>query len=255
MPTIVTNWRNGAAGALSNALGWPMRKAKRDETRPLYAGLIVNWGFSGPLFIRHDARILNNPNAVAVACSKLYSLRLLKEKEVPCLTFSEDAKDAMAWLEDGSSVVCRDILNGRSGEGIRIINRKEWRQAGSPVPDFGPARLFTRYFKKSREVRVHVAKGEVIATAEKLKRLGQPGDYWVRSHTRGWIFAEARAPLGEADEVARRAVEAIGLDFGAVDIGIDSDGRAVVFEVNTAPGLEGRTLEAYVNYFRENERG
>ena len=251
MPTIVSPWRTGSAGALGNALGWPVRKANREDVRPLYAGVVVNWGFSGPLFIRHDARLVNNPDAVAAACSKLYSLRLLNEAKVPCLEFSEDSNDALRWLEEGNSVVCRDLLKGRGGDGIRLINLKEWRNAGKPAPDFGQAKLFTRYFRKQKEVRVHVAEGRVLAIAEKRKRLGEPADYWIRSHSRGWIFAEARPPLGEADEVARRAVAALKLDFGAVDIGIDSNNACVVFEVNTAPGLEGRTLEAYVNYFRE----
>lgn len=250
MPTILARWRNETPAMLAATLGpnWLVRKTR--EGMLVKDGFMVNWGSSCPLFVRHDARILNNPNAVAGACSKLYTLRLLTESKVPCLTFTEDQNEALSWLFDGSSVVCRDIINGRGGDGIRIINRKAWNRGGRPAPDFGRARLFTRYFPKVQEIRVHVADGQILAVAEKRKRLGQPGDYWIRSHSRGWIFAEARAEFGEAREVARSAVKALNLDFGAVDIGIADNGASVVFEVNTAPGLEGRTLESYAAYFR-----
>jgi glutathione synthase/RimK-type ligase-like ATP-grasp enzyme len=44
----------------------------------------------------------------------------------------------------------------------------------------------------------------------------------------------------------------LGLDFGAVDIGHRIiDNKVFVFEVNTAPGIEGTTLQRYVNTFNE----
>jgi hypothetical protein len=247
MPLIVSNWFEGTPTRLSQALGWELR---RPSLRPKMDRLVVNWGSSKPLIIRHDTRILNNPDAVAVACSKLYSLRLLKDKEVPCLTFTEDQNEALNWLLDGSSVVCRDILNGKGGAGIRIIRRKDWHRAGRPAPDFGRARLFTRYFPKQREVRLHATPTKLLASAIKLKRRGVQYDFWVRSHNNGWVFADYPDPAEREVLVAQEAIKCLGLDFGAVDIGTDSDGNSVVFEVNTAPGLEGRTLETYVNYLK-----
>lgn len=247
MTILVSNWHEGTPSRLAQALGWTLA---RPSMKPKISAKIVNWGTSHPLIIRHDTRIINSPSAVAVACSKLYSLRQLSSLEVPCLEFTEDQNVALQWLVDGSSVVCRDILNGKGGAGIRIINRKAWHRGGRPAPDFGAARLYTRYFPKVQEVRVHVFDDAILGIAEKRKRLGQPGDYWVRSHSRGWIFAEARAEFGEAKDLARHAIQALGLNFGAVDIGINANGSVVVFEVNTAPGLEGRTLEAYVEALR-----
>lgn len=238
---FVALWRSDTTKALAAALNAPL--LKHNPNRVLNFDRVINWGVSRPLFIRHNTRVLNSPDAVSLSSSKAYTLRHLKDKEVPTLEFSTEKNDAIAWLEDGKSVVCRDILNGHGGNGIRVIVSKDWRNGGRP--DFAPARLYTRYFPKQREVRVHVCNGEVIAVAEKLKRLGEAGDYWIRSHSRGWLFAEARAPIGDAGEVAREAIKALGLDFGAVDIGISRDGACCVFETNTAPGLEGRTLEAY----------
>jgi D-alanine-D-alanine ligase-like ATP-grasp enzyme len=49
---------------------------------------------------------------------------------------------------------------------------------------------------------------------------------------------------------AIKAVNCLGLYFGAADvIWNDKEQRAYVLEVNTAPGLEGTTLENYANAF------
>ena len=47
-----------------------------------------------------------------------------------------------------------------------------------------------------------------------------------------------------------RGIQALGLDFGAVDIlYMASNDTAKVLEVNTAPGIEGDTLVDYYNAF------
>jgi D-alanine-D-alanine ligase-like ATP-grasp enzyme len=73
---------------------------------------------------------------------------------------------------------------------------------------------------------------------------------YVRSYENGWIFARedvVRNPAAEAAAIA--AVASLGLDFGAVDV-ILREGKAYVLEVNTAPGIEGATLSAYLEAFR-----
>jgi glutathione synthase/RimK-type ligase-like ATP-grasp enzyme len=48
------------------------------------------------------------------------------------------------------------------------------------------------------------------------------------------------------------AVSALGLDFGAVDIiWNEREDKCYVLEVNTAPGLQGSTLENYANAIME----
>jgi len=50
--------------------------------------------------------------------------------------------------------------------------------------------------------------------------------------------------------VALAAVSALGLDFGAVDIIYNEhENQYYVLEVNTAPGLEGTTVEKYAEAF------
>ena len=109
--------------------------------------------------------------------------------------------------------------------------------------------------KHKHEYRVHVFKDKVIDVQQKRKRIGAIGN-GVRNHANGWIYARAEiAPSEELLSSARRAVNLLGLDFGAVDIGHRLiDNKLFVFEINTAPGITGTTLDNYAkaiyNYYR-----
>jgi hypothetical protein len=56
--------------------------------------------------------------------------------------------------------------------------------------------------------------------------------------------------IPEVTQLAIKAVQALGLDFGAVDV-VFADGKASVLEVNSAPGLKGQTLVSYANAVRK----
>jgi D-alanine-D-alanine ligase-like ATP-grasp enzyme len=92
-----------------------------------------------------------------------------------------------------------------------------------------------------------VFRGKAIDVQQKKKRREHEVDYRVRNYENGWVFARAGVtPPAGVVEQALAAVSALGLDFGAVDIGYNEKfNRAVVYEVNTAPGVEGTTLLNY----------
>jgi hypothetical protein len=100
-----------------------------------------------------------------------------------------------------------------------------------------------------REFRVHSFLGRSIRGVVKVPREGfrNPSE-WIRSWDSGWrmIWQEGAIRQRHRD-IAAQAVRALGLDFGAVDIGELSNGELIVLEVNSAPGIEGSTLEAYAN--------
>jgi glutathione synthase/RimK-type ligase-like ATP-grasp enzyme len=76
-------------------------------------------------------------------------------------------------------------------------------------------------------------------------------DLVIKSNTRGYKFSNVKLEnvnKGLAGE-AIKAVAALGLDFGAVDCVLDTDGKAWIIEVNTGPGLEGTAFKNYVGAF------
>jgi len=89
-----------------------------------------------------------------------------------------------------------------------------------------------------------VFQGKVIDVAQKKRKVGHENrDNQIRNHANGWVFAQPTAAV--PDDVlseAIKAVEYLGLDFGAVDIIVGrDDGKPYVLEVNTSPGLQGET--------------
>mgnify|MGYP001607543360 CR=1 FL=1 len=207
---------------------------------PRSSTMVLNWGNSHPRF-RHG-NYLNKPEAVAVAANKLSTLIKLKANGISVPDFTTDRQVANRWLEDDFRVVARRILTGSSGEGIVIV------RPGGTLP---AAPLYTKYTKKDQEFRVHVFKDRIIDVCEKRKRNGEePSDSLIRTHNNGWVFCrdDVYCPQ-DVRQLAIRAVSVLGLDFGALDV-ICRNGSAWVLEVNTAPGIQGSTLDCYVEAIR-----
>lgn len=73
----------------------------------------------------------------------------------------------------------------------------------------------------------------------------------LRSNKLGWKFSIVKKYPEALVTVAAKAVEALGLDFGAVDCCVDVDGNPWIFEVNSGPGLEATSLEKYLAAFED----
>lgn len=209
--------------------------------------IIVNWGRSDlPDYQR--GRVLNNPRSVALAVNKIASFERFLDARVPTVVWTTDPNIAQNWLSNGDTVVHRATATGRGGVGIRIY------EPGQPLATRAyDSALFTIYFKRKDEYRVHVVNGAAISVQQKRKRRGMDCDFRVRSYDNGWVFcrSDVAAPKKVID-AAIQAVSALGLDFGGVDVGYNAHhDRAAVFEVNSAPGIEGTTLEDYYNAFQE----
>lgn len=192
-------------------------------------------------------RVCNPFDRVEVAGNKLLTFRELEGKDgISIPTFTTDRSVAESWLRDGIDVVCRTQLRGHSGAGI-VLSTKD-----NPIVD---APLYVQYVKKQKEFRVHVAFGEVIDVQEKRKRSDLPEDFTanfqIRNHQTGWVYCRENIQEPEQlRDLARQVVSNLGLDFGAVDIIYNAKANACYcLEVNTAPGLEGTTVEKYAQAF------
>lgn len=102
------------------------------------------------------------------------------------------------------------------------------------------------------EFRVHSFQGRSIRAGVKRVRDGFQNPHpWIRSYDGGWsIVYDGVTSRQEHRDLAHRAVQALGLDFGAVDIGRTRQGQLIVLEVNRAPGLEGGTISRYAGAIR-----
>jgi hypothetical protein len=223
--------------------------------------LLLNWGSSERRF---NGEYINNPEAVAVASNKLQSARRFGESHIPQPDYTTDREVAEGWLRAGTDVCERTHLRGSGGKGLSVITGAGVATDGTGCtnePDMDVRRgcirrtlvdapLYTKYVKKATEYRVHVFDGEVIDVQQKRKRQEVPNEevnYQIRNACNGWVFCRGGvdAPASVLS-AAIRAVSVLSLDFGAVDVGWNNHTQTpCVYEVNTAPGVEGSTLDKY----------
>lgn len=233
----------------------------RKRLRQTAGAILLNYGTSRmPSWdVGAKAIVLNKPEAIQNAISKVKSHDLLSKAGIPTLAQTTLPDVAAGWLQDGCSVLARrDGLSG--GKGIVFLPK-----GSQSCP---PADFYTKYFPKTHEFRAHVVSGRLIdLTLKKLqngKSKGETADAVariVRSLENGWIHAHefklSDVERAAIEKIAVGAVEALGLDFGAVDIlgkwntkTPNKPPELAVCEVNTAPGLGNEvTLKAYVEAF------
>ena len=107
-----------------------------------------------------------------------------------------------------------------------------------------------------KEFRIHSFLGKSIRAGQKVPREGLTPHAWIRSYDGGWkINYQGFSSTRAMRELAHKAVEALGLQFGAVDLAQKADGNLLVLEVNRAPGVEDGTVGAYARAIEGWARG
>lgn len=258
------NYSEGLA-ALSRSSGIRRLRRSNSRFRPRSTDLIINWG--NPTVKLLNAQYLNTPEAVAVASDKIESFQQLDNL---CPEWAVDKDKATLWLQQGHRVISRALTRGSQGRGTTVYSF-DGTDYSQDYESFLEARTVPLYVKvfgtvpsRVSEYRVHVFDHAIIDVQMKRKRRDYDGDFcpYIRSARNGWVFC--REDLGDyvpqtahaIDVAAFDAVSCLRLNFGAVDIAVDeTTGNVCVYEVNTAPGLEGTTLESYSralnNYVQE----
>lgn len=246
MKTRIFPYKQGSksAKALARGLGGKVLKREGSRFRPRFNDFMVNWGSTNypPEF--EYAGFLNPPHLVAQASNKRKFFETLEPTNVPIPDWTTDHDKAQEWSNEGYSVCTRTLLSASGGRGLTV---------NAPHSDIVPGPLYTLYMKKKHEFRVHVVRNgfsSYLHIQQKKKRYEMEADFQIRNHENGWVFGiqdVACPPLVE--DVADHTIWCLNLDFGAVDIiWNEYYQQATVLEVNTAPGLEGTTLDKYVEF-------
>lgn len=249
------NIRSRSAKALSEVLAIRRIKPDGSEFSGNPSKVVFNWGRTELTEEINKCTVYNRQNAVARCVNKLTFFQHChaagdRGPRIP--QFTTSAAEALRWSRD-RVVVARTKLQARSGAGIVFLD--------SNTEEFVNAPLYTTYVKKKAEFRIHFAFGEMIGQQKKVLREtdeeGRPIDktqidFRIRNAENGFIF-QRNDIVVPADVVrqARKAYLVSRLDYGGVDVIYnESEDQAYVLEINTAPGIEGTTVEEYSNAFR-----
>jgi hypothetical protein len=242
-------YKLGSKSAKALALALNAKRVRSNgRYRPKENHLIINWGMSTqPNWDVRYTQTLNHTVNVRKASNKRYTFDQFLLHGVPHPDWTDDTECAQSWIDDGHIVYGRQTLTSHSGQGI-ILFDSETICSTMECP------LYTKNTKAKHEYRIHVGdNGEtIIDFVQKKKRIGFENSLsGIRSHSNGWIFArEGVMPPDCVFDAAKAAIKALNLDFGAADVGYNQrENKAYVYEVNTAPGLEGTTLLKYKEYF------
>ena len=224
--------------------------------RPHPDDLIIGWGSGDwPSWKRRaeeaECTWLNPSDTINNAINKIETFNLFRAAHIPCPEWTTRSYIAMRWVREGHTVLARQELGGRDGAGLVVITNER---------EFVPAELYTKYENKISEFRVHVFNGEAFWAQERVPIEEEDNRFYrenpnqqIRTSSNGWtLYVANRHCPSVCKAAAIAAVTALGLDFGAVDIGWKKRtttgvlADTCVYEVNTAPELTNRTCSAYV---------
>lgn len=242
---------SNSAKALAQTLGIKQIKHEGSKFKGNPSKIVINWGASQVNPEVEKCTIINHPSAVKRATNKLSFFKHV-DGELNIPDFTTDKSVAEGWLDDGYDVFARETLTGHSGKGIvHFADMAELKNYTIKAP------MYVKYIPKKQEFRVHVVNGKVIDVrrkALKKEHQGKPYINWkVRNLANGFIYAiEDCHPDQKVLDEAIKTIDICNLEFGAVDvIWNEVQQKAYVLEVNTAPGLEGSTIENYKKAFEE----
>ncbi len=257
--TLILPYKVGSESAktLAKSLSFKRMRLTNSSLSDSDSTTIINWGNS-TTSLSHlpSVKVINKPASVRKASHKGEFFQAISEYNqanpedpvsIPEWTIRKSV--ASEWYREGNDVVCRAVLQGHSGEGLSIASYKEDVSASEAI---SPSLLYTKYVKKRDEYRVHVMKDVAFFVQKKVapySRSERP-NYQIRNHSNGFVFAvNDLSPDDSVLSESVKAVKALGLDFGAVDvIWNERRKKATVIEVNTACSVTGdSTLVRYSN--------
>lgn len=179
-----------------------------------------------------------------------------------CALPNGEERDIDYTIEDLPYPIVSKHIKGSRGTGNRKHDNAEslktWMQ-GKDLSNY----IFEKYYNYTREYRLHVDEEGCFYTCRKMLKSDAPQEHrWYRNDDHCvWILEENELfdkPINwdSVVEESVKALKAVGLDFGAIDLRIQSatksDGSPrenpefIVVEINSAPSFGDKTGEVYL---------
>ena len=249
MKYVVYNKRSCSTGRrlfnyLRSTEGMEWRRKNKKVGYKQGADLILRYGSSSHPS-PSGAIEINTEEAVRNASNKLIMATILRDCEdiaTPTIITRDEAYnnlDLQQMFETHDEVFIR-----RSNGSIELSSTMESRDL-----------YYVEPLNVEREFRVHVVLNRIMGVYEKVPlqdgvRIRKNDNCRFQRLDMG--NEEVRRSVRGVRPAAKKAVEVLGLDFGGVDVVVDTEGSVYVLEVNSAPGLSDVNIERFVNIIKES---
>lgn len=234
------NFRIARASAKTGTVLQEMVKANllaEGFTQDVNAEICFGAGYSG------DIPALN---AKCSTYNKLQQAKILRAAlGENALDVFDNVDTAEGWLKSGHGPLFARTLVHSKGKDIKLV-LEDWQV--QPLMSTGSS-FFTPHVPSVYEFRTWIYRKrhlgsyiKVLTRPQDCKRLG-------RNYGNGFDFSGLERDEIEDGliDVSRKAIAALGLDFGAVDVLRKEDGTYVVLEVNSAPGVSNERRKVIKN--------
>lgn len=199
----------------------------------------IRWGLVDTPYSPYQD-VWNKPAKVRNATNKKTMLEILDANNIPTLEWTTDKETA----KENTPIYCRTELCSSKGKGIKRAETPE---------EVITAPLYTKALDGYEEYRIHVMKGEVFYAQKKISR-HENARTTIKNLVEYYFSKRDITRLHpQLYEIPKKTINALGLDFGAVDV-MKKGNDLRVLEVNTAPGLDNSTADAYANAFKKHHQ-
>jgi len=226
------------------------KKQLRLSTAPTFTheDKIIMWGTRIQINL-NGAMVFNSPANANNASNKKIAREIFEKENIaaPKLIHNNELHTASYPL-----IIRKD--RHRAGIGFNIVNNDI--EALKIIKGMNEGEYYmSEIYPKTEEYRVHCGSGKALL----VKRKPEPNDKSIvawnfHQNELPWTTIERKNYDHEMVSLALRAVDAVGLDFGAVDVmshpikGYNGP-KHVVVEINTAPSYTPYLIEKYGAYF------
>jgi len=208
---------------------------------------VIRYGNSDGVFA--DDTTLNSKESISLVSNSLEFSSKLKEAGFRTTVYTP-IKDV-----DLSAIIYPVLIRRKyhhGGKDIIVANSQNELERYSHLPVF-----VVPFEETTDEFGVHIINGNVVRIFRKVAG-SNPQSSFIRSAYMGYHYSIVNFNNGfnVLKDIALRAFELVGLNFGRMDIGYNAEKkRYVIFEINSAPGLNTSTAEVYAAFFREKLYG
>ena len=207
--------------------------------------IVIRWGNKIVIPTDKSTIVYNKAEAIEKATNKKLS-RQIFEKEGVNTPKLIDGNTSVIGLK--YPIIARPLVHSKGKNFVVLNNFDEFITFAKKDENKW---YYSEFVDKVKEFRVHCAHGKILNYLEKPNpkngniawNIAQNGEAFINVKWSDYNYNVAIEAL--------KAITALGLDFGGVDVMLDNEGKAWVLEVNTAATLSSAeySMERYAKYF------